>query len=405
MKGLLSRLKAVFDPTRTDDTKYGGTVVLKRVWDYLHCDSLLASAGIRKRSGIPADCLAFNYVLMPLMDARSISRTNKRTRSDELLKELIPVHDQCTLNRFINGDYDWGLLNEFRIRELQRRRRTRALGDGLIVLDDVVIPKFGKTMEGIAYVWDPVAKKAILGYNLVVLYYTDGGKSYPLNFAVKTKENDKITLATRLIERLRDLKVRAQHVVFDSWYFALDLVTTIRDLGLSWVTKSKKNRIFVLNGAEVHAEEVIRSGIRAVVAELPGYGSVKLVVAEINERKRLLVTSDLAMERRTVITVYRDRFEIDNPFFRDSKQEMGLAAFHTRTLKALIAHVALCFLSHTMVALIKLFDEKLLDKTVGWIKDNLFKAVAGVRTVGEGITVMLGRGLALIYALHSTIPS
>lgn len=405
MKGLFSRLKTVFDPKRKDDTKYGGTVVLKRVWDYLNCDELLLSAGIRKRSGIPANCLAFNYVLMPLMDAESISRTNKRTRSDELLKGLIPVHDQCTLNRFINGDYDWNALNEFRILELQRRERTKALEDGLILLDDVVMEKFGEKMENISYVWDPVAKKTVLGYNLVVLYYTDGEKSYPLNFAFKLKENDRISLATHLIERLREIKIKAEHVVFDAWYFALDLIKVLRDLKLFWVTKSKRNRIFVLNGVETHADDIIQSGIKETVAQLPGYGQVKVVTAEFNEKRHLLVTSDLEMEREKVIKVYRDRFEIDNPFFRDGKQEMGLTDFHTRRLKALVAHTTMCFLSHTMVSLIKLFDKKLLDKTVGWIKENIFKAVAGVRKVGGGITVILGRGLALIYSLHSTITS
>lgn len=84
-------MKAIFDPDRKNDTVDGGTVVLRRMWDYLNCDGLLLSAGIRKRSGIPTSCLAFNYVLMPLMDAGSIKRTNERTRADELLKRLVPV--------------------------------------------------------------------------------------------------------------------------------------------------------------------------------------------------------------------------------------------------------------------------------------------------------------------------
>ena len=405
MKGFFPRLRAFFDPGRKGDTRYGGTVLLKRVWDYMDCDGLLSSAGIQKRSGIPASCLAFSYVLKPLMDAGSISRANRRTRGDELLKGLIPVHDQCTLNRFINGDYDWDLLNELRILELQRRRRTGALEDGLMVLDDVVIRKFGSKMEGIAYVWDPIAKKAVLGYNLVVLYYTDGERRYPLNFALKLKTNDRISLATRLMGRLRELRIKARHVVFDAWYFALRLITALRDLGLSWVTKSKKNRIFILDGAEVHAEEIIQSGIREAVARLPGYGPVKVVVAEINEKKRLLVTSDREMRRSRVIKVYGGRFEIDNPFFRDGKQEMGLADFHTRRLKALVAHIALCFLSHTLVSLIKLFDKTLLDKTVGWLKENLFEVVAGVKGVGGGIAVTFGRGLQLISSLsHAILP-
>ena len=144
MEVIFPRLKAAFDPNRKSDTRYGGAVVLKRMWDYVNCDGLILSAGIQKRSGIPANSLAFNYVLKPQMDAESISRTNRRTRRDQLLKGLIPDHDQCTLNRFINGDYNWDLLNELRVLELQRRRRMKALEDGSIVLDDVAIRKFGK---------------------------------------------------------------------------------------------------------------------------------------------------------------------------------------------------------------------------------------------------------------------
>jgi hypothetical protein len=139
------------------------------------------------------------------------------------------------------------------------------------------------------------------------------------------------------------------------------------------------------------------------VAQLPGYGPVKVVVTEINDKKRLLVTGDLQMKGKEVIKVYGDRFQIDNPFFRDSKQEMGLAGFHTRRFRALVAHTVMSFLSHTLVSLVKLFDGKLLDKTVGWMKENLFRAVAGVRRVGGGLAVILGRGLELVSSLSHAI--
>jgi hypothetical protein len=403
MKGIFPRLEAIYDPNRKNDTRYGGVIILKRMWDYLDCDRLISSAGIRKRSGVPAGCLAFNYVLKPMMDAGSIKRANTRTRGDQLLQALIPGHDQSTLNRFLNGPHDWEALNDLRIQELQKRGRTRALEDGLIVLDDVVIRKTGERMEDVAYVWDPVAGKAVLGYDLVVLYYTDGEKSYPLNFAYKLKENDRISLAIQLAKRISGLGVEARRVVFDAWYFALELVTALRNLGLSWVTRSKRNRLFIVDGATMRAEEIIRSGIKEAVAQLPGYGPVKVVVTEINDKRRLLVTGDLDMVWREVVKIYRDRFQIDNPFFRDSKQEMGLAGFHTRRFRALVAHTVMCFLSHTLVSLVKLFDGKLLDKTVGWLKENLFRAVAGVRRVGGGLAVILGRGLELVSSLSHAI--
>jgi hypothetical protein len=60
-------------------------------------------------------------------------------------------------------------------------------------------------MEDIAYVWDLVEGKPFLGYNLVALIYADPEKEYPLNFAYKTKENDRISLAIELTEELVDL--------------------------------------------------------------------------------------------------------------------------------------------------------------------------------------------------------
>jgi len=114
-----------------------------------------------------------------MMDTGSIKRANERTRGGRLLQALIPRHDQSTLNSFLNRPHDWEALNDLRVQELQKRGRTRALEDGLIVLDAVVMRKHGERMEEIAYVWDPVEGKPVLGYDLVVLYYTDPEKSYP----------------------------------------------------------------------------------------------------------------------------------------------------------------------------------------------------------------------------------
>lgn len=270
--------------------------------------------------------MAFNYVLKPMMDAGSIKRVNTRTRGDQLLQALIPGHDQSTLNKFLNGNHDWLALNDLRIQELQKRRRTIALEGGLIVLDDVVKRKSGEKMEEIAYFRDPVAGKAVLGYDLVVLYYADGEKSYPLSFAYKLKEIDRISLAVQLAEGLSEHGIEAKRVDFDAWYFALDLVTALRDLGLTWMTRSKRNRLFIVNGATVHAEEIIRSGVRETVAQLPGYESVKVVVTEINDNKRLLVTGDLRMKWKEVVKVYRNRFLIDPPSSGTANMRWGWLA-------------------------------------------------------------------------------
>ena len=48
-------------------------------------------------------------------------------------------------------------------------RKDRGSGRGLIVPDDVVIRKLGEKVEKLAYVWDPVAEKAVPSYNPAIL--------------------------------------------------------------------------------------------------------------------------------------------------------------------------------------------------------------------------------------------
>lgn len=63
----------------------------------------------------------------------------------------------------------------------------------------------------------------------------------------------------------------------------------------------------------------------------------------------------------------------------------------------------MCVLSHALVSLVRLFDRGLLDRTVGWVKEYLFRAIAGVRRVGGGLAVILGRGLELVISLSNAI--
>jgi hypothetical protein len=236
-------------------------------------------------------------------------------------------------------------------------------------------------MEGIAYVFDPVEKKSVLGYNLVVLYYSDEAKSYPLSFELKLKDKKtRVEIAIELVKEVADM-LETRLITFDSWYFSNRLVSLLRALGFVWVTKAKKNRIFMLNGRKVAARKIISLGIREAVAELPGYGKVKIAVVNIGRERKLLVTNKLEMDAEEMKSMYSERFEIDNPFFRESKQELGLANFHTRSLSSIKAHVAICFLSHTLLVVAKLLSRKLFGKSIGWLKERLIAIAAFVKKV------------------------
>jgi len=132
------------------------------------------------------------------------------------------------------------------------------------------------------------------------------------------------------------------------------------------VTKSKKNRLFIVNGAEMHAEEIIQSGIKETVAQLPGYGLVKVVVAEINEKRRLLVTCDLKMRGKKVIKVYRDRFKIDNPFLQGRKTGDGIGRLpHQKVQSQNSTHCDVLPLPHASLLSNYSTEKSLIKPSVG----------------------------------------
>jgi len=364
---------------------------IKKAWDYLNCNQLLLQAGIRKRSGIPVNNLAFNYTTMPLIDAKSISKASELVNNDKLLNALGLGYNQCTLNRFINARWDWTRLNELRVTALQQNSLTKASVNGLLIIDDTIIHKFGKCMENVEWVYDPTIPKSVLGYDLLVLHYVDDSKSYPISFAFKLKTNNRIQLAAELATRAVQLGVGTKYVTFDAFYFAVELITSLDGLGLYWVTKSKSNRKFLLNGETVNARQIIEQGIDEATAWLPDYGEVKLVRAKINKDWHLLVTNDLDMPKEQVIKIYRKRFSIDNPFFRDSKQEVGLTNFHMRKFSGIVGHVAMTFLAWALLSVLKLLNRRLSSKTTGWIKEKFVQVVARVRRTGRRIAIVLNK--------------
>jgi hypothetical protein len=54
---------------------------------------------------------------------------------------------------------------------------------GYLIIDDTVIEKpFSKAMEGLSWVYDSSKKKAVWGYSIVLLIWTDGFIRIPLAF-------------------------------------------------------------------------------------------------------------------------------------------------------------------------------------------------------------------------------
>lgn len=372
----------MWDENSIKVTKYAGIRDFLEVWKAIDIKALLEASGIRKRSGAEAESIVFWCSITPLIKANSLLESWKIGKGDAYLRRFLNNFSHCSITRFLsNKSYDWRKFNLLRIEEMQSYNKLKCEKWGWIFLDDVVIEKSGKHMEGIAWVYDATKKKAVLGYILVNLIYWDGKKEYPLNFDFKLKRNDRISIAIRLVEEIAGI-VETRNIAFDCLYFCLKLIKRLDDLGFIWLTKAKSNRIFIVNGRKRNAKSLIEQNYCGL-AELPNYGIVKVATVKAAKEKQLLVTNDLSMQKKEMKFYYSKRFRIDNPFHKEMKQNLNLESFHTRSLASIIAHVAISFLTRSLLEAIRILSRKVMGKSLSFIIKLINTASAILRKAGR----------------------
>jgi len=326
-----------------------------------------------------------------------ITGRNPSVRSIALRQ--VEAVDQSTLNRFLTT-YDWSReeLNRTRLQLLQTEKATRWKRDGVIAIDDTLLPKTGKKMPGAGKLWDHAAGRYVHAQCLVTSHYADPDRDYPVGlrqyFKHDSPEADKygfrtkIMQAMELVDECEELGVPAGNYVFDSWYLSGELAGHIEAYGKGWVSRLKRSRILHTPDGKVKAGEwerrVPRHAFRKVEALDRSYW-VYTEVLNVNRLGRLRVVASydnpdlegepviLASSRthwraKSVVRCYGLRFRVDN-FYRDAKQNLGLGGCHLRTLKGAGSHRLLGFTGYSLLKIrvcrSKLYRRLRSDQTIG----------------------------------------
>lgn len=307
---------------------------------------------------------------------------------------------QSSLNRFLTqSPWDVEEVNKTRLRALQNSRRTRSRKNGYLVLDDVIVSKTGRCMSGVGFVFSKSEGRSVLGHNFVSTHYSDERGQYPVDLRMYIKEGlaepmgvefkTKIELAIDLINSAVDNGISASIVVFDTWYFAKELIDVIRKRGMDWVTRAKMNRKVVHRDEEFGLEELIkrispdeyerieeieieRDEERcryACALDLPmsNLGVVRLVLLKkelSDDGAMVLVSSRFDWSVRKIITAYRQRWKIEM-FYRDGKQHIGLGEYQMRNFQGIVKHLFLVFVSYSLLECVR------LSSLAQWIREKL----------------------------------
>jgi putative transposase len=227
-------------------------------------------------------------------------------------------------------------LYEGRLEELD-------LDKGYWIIDDTLLEKHSEGLEGVSKTWDTKIGAYLLALNIVLLSWSDGKIKIPIAFIIHTaseEKESKIDLALTLLKYAKTLKLKAEYVLFDSWYAAEQLLKGVRKLGWHYVTKVKKNR--KLGGRPV--KRYYRHPYWQTQDKLEGNINVKC----FRRGKNYFITSNLTLVWKVVKKLYRIRADIEE-VIKVLKQECGWSSCQQRSLHTYSQHLRLGMFTYLLL--------------------------------------------------------
>ena len=281
----------------------------------------------------------------------------------------------------------------------------------VLIIDDTICPKTGKTIEFIGKVFDHTKHAYNLGMKVLTLGYWDGKSFIPLDFSIhnesgkkglrglKSKEladqftkdrpstdasnarvieitKSKIDVALDMIKRAVSKGFSPNYVLADSWFITEDFIKSILNISknrpekINVIGMMKTNRIIISGGrkykantiSEVKSKDIVhcRSLKCQYIKIIMTYKDIEMIgyFVRMNGQQNwtLLVTTDKTLHFMNVMKIYQVRWSIE-VFFKDVKQNLNFGKCQSTDFDAHIATLSLCFMNYMMLTLIKRFNE------------------------------------------------
>ena len=288
----------------------------------------------------------------------------------------------CSLYRFL-AEMEWDEEQVEQVRwEMLNRRTRRALvaaGRGgkavpvFLALDDSLVEKSGKAMEGTDYHYSHSAGRTVWGHVWVTAHLVVLGQSYPVSWRLYRRRArceeagipfaSKPELARAMVEAFEPLPGTQTYVLTDSWYPSQQLLETCQERDFHLISAVKSDRkVRVANHnlqAKAWAQALPKRAFDFVTVNTAGYKlwstlgflssghAARLVVNRVVGQKcwRYLVSTDCSLASQTIISYYLARWEVEN-FYRVAKQSLGWGDYQMRDLFAVERHVQLMMVAH-----------------------------------------------------------
>ena len=223
--------------------------LLVMVWGELKINEKIQLMGINKHHGTPFSENVCHMSYLPFINGSSLKQ----------LSDNLPYHQSVFSNlwdkvtaikwwQVVENVSDELLFGQVKFPEMAK--------NGVLIIDDTPIEKFGLHMENISGVRIPGGGIA-MGYVAFLACVFLPEMTIPIACkswvpACVPGYESKVSMAIATVKhfarqaRKAELSIAGMVVVFDSWYFAVELCKTIDQNRMIWITQSKSNRKFFL---------------------------------------------------------------------------------------------------------------------------------------------------------------
>ncbi len=361
-------------------------------------------AKIIKKDGYHAAHVLFVLVLLPLLKIRSV-RSFCRNHLEHMTSSR-----KDTFYRFKARGYRWRTFLYSIMQEIWKvlNLDNTPIKERYFIIDDSILPKRGRDIENVSFVYDHTVNRSVLGYAVVVLGLFTGGGMYALDFSYKYGQKrhpkspevrigdarsisgqmsreasvyTKLDLALMMLRRAVSRGITAGYVLCDSWYSWPGFISSIRGMsdGLHVICRLKDTKVrYGYNGKQYRLSDLYqkvkplfrkdtRTGLRFARAAvtLPGSGQEAVIIFsrdyrepeenDINGTRKekepkwvAFLSTDTHLHASTIIRKYTNRWSIE-VCFKECKQLMELGKDQSTSFNAQVCATTLSFLRYNLL--------------------------------------------------------
>ena len=334
-----------------------------------------------------------------LISALNISEKRSIAHLNSIMSDHV---NQSNINRFLASKFD---------KEAIFRRNIDLINsienDGVLAIDDTIVEKTGRHIEGAGWIFDHSIGKNVFGMQLATCTLSGEYGFYPISagiyrrleyLEVEEKGEEymtKIDMQIQTIGKCISAGLNFHTVVGDIWYFTKDMARFLSSKNLNWVFQSKGNRKIKIKGRWTTLDLVPLSypdsatmkisgntySTWEIYGKMPGIGSVKVIISEGINGKRYYVTNCTKWKAKRILGTYLQRWDIET-MHRDLKQD-GLGHIFLRKLCKTDLYLRLIVTGRVLLEIASIKSlckypglNNSVEKRKRWISFELLKSMA-----------------------------